>query len=99
MSAHQRYLPRPSRILLVTVYGDDDHYHINHKMACGHFVCRHNIVEVATLPGLYCLKFWEFFLLQRSICMNLEGAGSSGELLVCMTCMNLEVVVLVTFSM
>ena len=29
--ACQRYLPRPSRMLLVMVCGDGDHYHINKK--------------------------------------------------------------------
>ena len=29
-SSHQQYLPRLSRMLLVMVYGDDDHYHVNY---------------------------------------------------------------------
>ena len=34
VSAHQQYLPRPSRVPLVRVYGDDDYYNVSNKI-CG----------------------------------------------------------------
>ena len=62
-SVYQQYLARPSRILLIMVYGNDDHRRINNKTAETE---RASLAEISAH-------------LNVSHKVKMEGACSSGE--------------------